>query len=85
MTCLKLFCLLHYPCCSDVFPVAGQPHLSLSTYSLPLTLTCTVCFKDFPTETTLICHLQQRKQLLSPIHSQVQITRGIFGCMKCNK
>ena len=46
---------------------------------------CTVCFKEFPTETTLTYHLQQHKQLLSPIHSQVQFTGGIFGCTNCNE
>ena len=59
------------PCCSNVSSVARQPHLSLSTYSSPLTLMYTVYFKDFPTETTLMCHLQQHK-LLSPVHSQLQ-------------
>ena len=71
-------------CCSNVFAVARQPHLNLSTFASLLTLTCTVCFKDFPTETTLVCHMQQHKQLLSPICSQVQYTGGIFGCMDCN-
>ena len=32
-----------------------------------------------------MCHLQQHKLLLSPIRSQVQITRGIFGCTNCNE
>ena len=71
-------------CCSNVFAVARQPHLNLSTFASPLTLTCTVCFKDFPTETTLMCHMQQHKQLLSPVRSQEQYTSGIFGCMDCN-
>ena len=32
-----------------------------------------------------MCHLQQHKQLLSPVHSQLQFSGRIFRCTNCNE
>ena len=80
---VSVYCITN-ACCSYVFAVAGEHHLNLSTFSLPLTLTCTVCFKDCPSETTLLCHMQEHKQFLSPVCSKVQYAGVVFGCMDCS-